>query len=189
MSHHDHESANVRSCDRVYSGRLLEIDLVELDLPNGAACTLEIIRHPGASAVVPLRPDGTVVMIRQYREAAGGYILEVPAGKLDPEDDGPETCAHREVREEVGLAAGTLHPLGPIHTTPGFTDERIWLYVATDLSPVEQALEEDEVIEVLEMPLTRALDLVRTGAVTDSKTIIALMRADQELRAGSITLG
>ena len=188
MNSEQDDRAVITACNRVYSGKLLKVDLVELDLPNGAACALEIIRHPGAAAVVPLRPDGTVVMIRQYREAAGGYILEVPAGKLDPGDSGPEVCAHREIREEVGLVAGSLHALGPIHTTPGFTDERIWLYAATDLTQVEQELEEDEVIEVLEMRLSEAVELIRTGHITDSKTIIALLRAEQELREGTIKL-
>lgn len=183
------ERARIRSANRAYDGKFLQVDMLELELPNGADCTLEIIRHPGAAAVVPLRPDGTVVMIRQYREAGGGFILEVPAGKLDPDDDGPEACAHRELREEVGLAAGSLHALGPIHTTPGFTDEKIWLYAATGLSPVPQDLEADEVIEVLEMPLNEAVGLIRSGAITDSKTIIALLRTEQELAAGSIRLG
>ncbi len=170
---------------RVFSGKLLEIDLVELALPNGARTTLEIIRHPGAAAVAPLRDDGTVVMVRQYREAAGGFILEVPAGKLDP-GERPEDCAVREVEEEVGLAAGRLHPLGYIHTTPGFTDEKIWLYAATDLTATAQALEEDEVIEVIEMPLADALEKIATGDITDSMTICALLRLDQERRAGRL---
>ncbi|MAG58788.1 MAG: ADP-ribose pyrophosphatase [Planctomycetes bacterium] len=179
------KQAQVLECRRVYSGKLLEIDLERLRLPNGAETTLEIIRHPGAAAVVPLRPDGTVVMIRQYRSAAGGYIFEIPAGKLDP-GEGPETCAHRELQEEVGLRTGKLHPLGPIHTTPGFTDERIWLYVATDLAPVPQMLEEDEVIEVVEMSLHEALEKVVNGDITDSKTICGLLRTDQERRAGRL---
>ncbi len=179
------ERAEIVKNQRVFSGRLLEIDLVDLKLPNGARTQLEIIRHPGASAVVPLRENGDVVMIRQYREAADGYILEVPAGKLDP-GEGPESCATREVAEEVGLHAGRLHPLGFIHTTPGFTDEKIWLYAATELSPTPQALEEDEIIEVLEMPLADALGRISSGEITDSKTICALLRVDQERRAGRL---
>ena len=187
MGGHDDKRAQILETRRVFSGKFLEIDLVDLSLPNGARASLEIIRHPGAAAVAPLRPDGTVVLIRQYREAAGGYILEVPAGKLDPGEE-PETCARREVIEEVGLAAGTLHPLGPILTTPGFTDERIWLYAATDLTPVPQALEEDEVIEILEMPLSEALERIPAGEITDSKTIATLLIVDQEHRAGRLRI-
>lgn len=183
----DKHRAKVIEERRVYSGRLLEIDLVDLSLPNGARTELEIIRHPGAAAVAPLRPDGNVVLIRQYRAAAGGYILEVPAGKLDP-GEGPETCARREIQEETGLVAGRLHPLGPILTTPGFTDERIWLYAATELESAPQSLEDDEVIEVLEMPLSEALQRVAEGEITDSKTMCALLRVDQELRAGRLAV-
>jgi len=185
MDPSDPKRARILGTRRAYSGKFLQVDLVKLSLPNGAETALEIIRHPGAAAVAPLRPDGTVVLIRQYREAAGGYILEVPAGKLDP-GEAPEACAHREVIEEVGLAVGQLHPLGPILTTPGFTDERIWLYAATDLTPAPQALEEDEVIEVIEMPLTDALQRIAAGEITDSKTIAAILRVDQEMRAGRL---
>lgn len=179
------KSANVLSSRRVYSGKFLEIDQEELELPNGARASLEIIRHPGASAVVPLRPDGTVVLIRQWRQAAGGWIFEVPAGKLDP-GEAPETCAYRETIEETGVVAGKLHSLGMIHTTPGFTDEKIWLFAATDLSEAEQALEDDEALEVVEFPLTKALEMVADGTISDGKTICALLRLDQELRAGRV---
>lgn len=173
--------------ERGYEGKFFNIDRERLRLPNGQETELEILRHPGASCVVPLRPDGTVVMIRQYRFAASGYIFEVPAGKLDPGET-PETCARREVVEEVGLEAGRLHSLGFIHTTPGFTDEIIHLYVATELRPAEQALEFDEVIEVLEMPLSESLDLIARGEITDSKTLCALMRTQQEIDAGRLRL-
>ncbi len=180
-------AAKILSSQRVYSGRFLEIDQEELELPNGARASLEIIRHPGASAVVPVRPDGTVVLIRQWRQAAGGWIFEVPAGKLDPAES-PQTCALRETIEETGVCAGRLHDLGMILTTPGFTDEKIWLFAATALTAGEQALEEDEALEVVELPLTEALEMVANGSITDGKTICTLLRLDQELRAGRISL-
>jgi ADP-ribose pyrophosphatase len=179
----DEGSARVLDTQRVYTGRLVKVDLERLTLPNGHEIELEIIRHPGAAAVVPVRKDLTVVLIQQYRRAAGGVIFEVPAGKLDPGET-PETCARREVQEEAGLEVGRLHPLGPIHTTPGFTDEIIHLFAATELTAIASTPEAGEVIEVVEMPLAEALRLAARGAITDSKTLCALFRLDQELRAG-----
>ena len=114
------------------------------------------------------------------------WVCDMDQDTLADPGEAPEACAHREVIEEVGLAVGQLHPLGPILTTPGFTDERIWLYAATDLTPAPQALEEDEVIEVIEMPLTDALQRIAAGEITDSKTIAAILRVDQEMRAGRL---
>lgn len=171
---------------RVYDGgSVVKVDRERVALPGGAVADLEIIHHPGASAVVPLHGDGTVTLIRQYRHAAGGYILEVPAGKLDAGEH-PDSCARREVEEEAGLRAGRLHRLGSIYTTPGFTDEVIHLYAAADLVPTRQALEHDEVIEVLRLPFARTLDMVASNEIRDSKTACALYRADFELRAGRL---
>ena len=174
--------------DRVYDGKLLKIDLERLSLPGGRHAELEIIRHPGAAAVVPLRDDGSVVMIRQYRHAANGFIFEIPAGKLD-HGEAPELCAIRETVEEVGLRPATLHHLGAIHTTPGFTDELIHLYAGVDLQEAEQDLDEDETLEVFTIPLLDALQAIRDGEVTDAKTICALLRLDQEIRSGRISVG
>lgn len=168
----------------VYRGKILNIDRDEVELPGGKKADLEIIRHPGAAAVLPLHPDKTVTLIRQYRYAADGFILEVPAGKLDHPGESPEDCAKREIIEEAGLEAGKLHSLGWIFTTPGFTDEKIHLYVATDLKLAKQALEDDEVIDVLKMPLSEALRLASSGDIRDSKTLCCLYRAIQELGAG-----
>jgi ADP-ribose pyrophosphatase len=126
-------------------------------------------------------------MIRQYRHAAGGFLFEIPAGKLDPGET-PEACALRETIEEVGFRAGILYALGPIFTTPGFTDEVIHLFVATQLEAVPQALEADELIEVFTIPLDQALAAIRDGEVTDGKTICALFRTHQELQSGRLTL-
>lgn len=136
------------------------------------AVALEILRHPGAAAVVPLHDDGTVTLIRQHRHAAGGTIWEVPAGKLEP-GEAPEACAARELAEEAGLA-GTLSHLLTIHTTPAFTDEQIHIYLATDLHSVPVARDEDEIITTERMSLPAALALIDSGALTDAKTICAL---------------
>jgi ADP-ribose pyrophosphatase len=160
----------------IYKGRVVEFNLEEAHLPNGRTVQLEILRHPGASAVVPLQEDGRVVMIRQYRHAAGGTIYEVPAGRLDP-GELPLDCARRELAEEVGREAAQWERLGTVWTTPGFTDEKIHLFLARELSSVKQALEWDEVIEVVEQPLEEAIAMIRRGEINDGKTICALMLA------------
>jgi ADP-ribose pyrophosphatase len=121
-----------------------------------------------------------VLLIRQYRHAAGGTILEVPAGKLDPGDT-PESCALRELEEEAGCRAGRVENLGWIFTTPGFTDEVIHLFAAFELEKVPTRHEDDEVIELLQLPLGEALDLVWRGELTDAKSALALIHAAHHL--------
>jgi ADP-ribose pyrophosphatase len=134
---------------------------------------LEVVRHPGAAAVVPLKDDGTVVLIRQFRHAAGGFIYEIPAGKLHPGED-PLACAARELEEEIGYKAGKLELLSSIFTAPGFTDEVIHIYKATGLTIGRQQLDRDEVLEVIEMPLLEAMRMIETGAIRDAKSIVGL---------------
>ncbi len=145
-------------------------------LRNGRKIALDIVRHPGASAVVPFVSPTQVLLIRQYRHAAGGMILEVPAGKLDPGDT-PESCAARELEEEAGQRAGRLENLGWIFTTPGFTDEVIHLFAAYDLTEVPTRREADEVIELVPTPFAEALELVWRGELTDAKSALALLHA------------
>lgn len=158
-----------------YQGRSIAVWAEEVELPNGAIAKLDIVRHPGAACVVPFESADDVLLIRQYRHAAGGTIWEVPAGKLD--GDPPERCAAKELEEEAGRRAGRLERLGEIWTTPGFTDERIHLFAAFDLTEVPHAREEHEVIEVVPMPLADALDLVWRGELTDAKSALALIHA------------
>jgi ADP-ribose pyrophosphatase len=164
------------STQRVYSGRLLKIDRDEVLLPNGRTTDLEMVRHPGASAIVPFVSAEDILLVRQFRYAAGGFILEVPAGTLQP-GEVPEACARREVEEESGHRAGRLILLASIRTTPGFTDEIIHLYAGFDLTPVAQRLDHDEVLTVERLPMARALDLIRDGGIVDAKSICALMLA------------
>ena len=149
-------------------------------LPNGSWVDLDIVRHPGAAAVVPIRASGEVVLLRQYRHAAGGPLYEVPAGKLEPGET-PAHCAARELAEEAGQRAGRLLPLGWIWTTPGFTDEKIHLFAALELSPVPQQLQPDEVIETLSLPFAEALDWVFRGRINDAKSALALLHAARAL--------
>lgn len=158
----------------LHRGRVGDFGIETVTLPNGAVVDLEILRHPGAAAVVPLHDDGSVTLIRQHRHAAGGLIWEIPAGKLDPGED-PAACARRELEEEAGLRAGTIRALPAIWTTPAFTDEVIHLFVATELVPVATRLEHDEVITTARMTLEQARRMVREGEIRDAKTICALM--------------
>jgi ADP-ribose pyrophosphatase len=172
----------LRRRTQAYAGRFFHLDLDEVSLPNGAEAALEVLRHPGAAAVLPLTDRGTAILIRQVRHAAGGRIYEVPAGKLDG-GESPASCARREIVEEAGVEAGCLHPLGSIWTTPGFTDEVIHLFAATGLRAARQELEPDEVIETEEMPWSTVLRMLASGEIRDGKTVCALFRADQEIRA------
>ncbi len=164
----------------VHEGRVVRLYVERVRLPNGNVCELEIVRHPGAAAVVPVDADGRVLLVRQYRHAAGGYLLEVPAGKLDPGEP-PDECARREVEEETGHRAGRLDSLGWIHTTPGFSDEKIWLFLATGLEKTRQRLQADEVLTVEKVPLSDALEMAVSGGIADAKSVCAIARAASRL--------
>jgi len=164
---------NPLSTEHLYAGKVLVLNRETVTLPNGQSTELEIIRHPGASAVVPIKYDGTVVLIRQFRHAAGGFIYEIPAGKLHPQED-PRICAARELEEEIGYRASQLELLTSIWTAPGFTDEVIHIYRGTGLQPGRQQLDHDEVLEVVEWPLEKAMAEIQNGTIRDAKTIIGL---------------
>lgn len=157
----------------IYNGRVVNLRLETVTLPNGATVELELIRHPGAAAIVPMKDDGTVLLVRQYRHAVGGYILEIPAGKLDSGED-PRDCAARELEEEIGFRAASFEPVITFFTTPGFTDEVIHIYKATGLTPGTQNLGHDEVLDVVEMPLEQAIGQIQDGTIRDGKTIVGL---------------
>lgn len=165
----------------IFKGRIIDLSVETVTLPNGATAELEIITHPGAAAVVPMKDETTVVMIRQYRHAVGGFIYEIPAGKLHPGED-PRECAVREVEEEIGYKVGNLGPLLSFFTTPGFTNEVIHIFLGKDLQPGTQDLGADEVLEVLEMPIDKAIALIKEGTIRDGKTIIGLQMAYLQLK-------
>lgn len=169
----------------IYDGPVVYLRVEDAALPTGQKIPLDVIRHPGASAVVPLDWNGEVILIRQYRHAAGGFIYEVPAGKLDS-GEAPEVCAARELIEEAGVEAGRVDHLGSILTTPGFTDEVIHLYLGRELMKAEQKLEHDEVLSIERVTFARALEMCASGEIRDAKTICALVMAekflDKELR-------
>jgi ADP-ribose pyrophosphatase len=173
------EAGDIRLLERrsIYEGRVVRLRCDEIELPGGRRSTLEIVAHPGAAAIVPVDVDGRVLLVRQYRWAPGGrWLLEVPAGKLDPGEE-PRAAAARECEEETGFRPGRLDPLGGIWTTPGFTDEWIHLFLARDLVAGRQDLQEDEALSVERLPLAEALALALAGGIDDGKSIAALARA------------
>jgi len=167
------------SSRRIYTGRILNLDVDTVRFPDGSVGELEMIRHPGAAAVVPFvddprKEDPEVLMIHQFRHAADGYVWEVPAGRLDPGEE-PEACARRELEEEAGVIAASLERLTTIFTTPGFTDERIHLFLATGLGPGAASREADEFVEVRQLRWSNVLQLAERGEITDSKTLVSLL--------------
>lgn len=166
---------------RIHSGRVINLDVDTVRFPNGSTGELEIIRHPGAAAVLPFASDPhgadpTILLIEQYRYAANGPLIEIPAGRVNP-GEAPELCARRELLEEVGVKAGRLERLTTIWTTPGFTDERIHLFWASDLTADKHAREPDEFIEVTPKPLSEVLTLIRDGVICDAKTVLGILYA------------
>ena len=157
----------------LYTGKVVTLNIETVALPNGLTIDLEVVRHPGAAAVVPITEDGAVVLIRQFRHAAGGFIYEIPAGKLHSGED-PRSCATRELEEEIGYKPGQLMLLSSIFTAPGFTDEVIHVYKATGLTKGRQHLDRDEVLEVVEVSLEEAIGMIRAGTIRDAKTIVGL---------------
>jgi ADP-ribose pyrophosphatase len=160
----------------VYSGALLHVRRDLVRLPDGRESVREFIRHPGASAVVPIHDNGDVVLLRQFRYAAGKAFIEVPAGKRDT-GELPEDTAVRELREEAGLKAGNLDPIGHIYPGVGYSDEVIHLYTATVLSEVGTDADDDEFVQPFRIPFEDAVGMVHTGRIDDAKTMISLLRA------------
>ena len=165
----------------LYKGKIITLNRDTVRLPDGKVAEMDIARHSGASAVVPFLsgPFGDepqVLLIRQYRFAAGGYIYEIPAGRLEP-DEKPIDCAARELKEETGCTADHIEPLTTILTTPGFTDEVIHIFMATGLTHGQHDREADEFVEVIIMRLSEALERISTGEITDAKTVLSLLFA------------
>ena len=167
------------SSSRLYSGRIVNLDLDTVRFPDDSSGQLEMLRHPGAAAVVPfLDPPGgadpEVLLIRQFRHAADGYIWEVPAGRLDSGEP-PESCAARELEEETGMRARRLERLTTIYTTPGFTDERIHLFLADGLEPGAEHREADEFMEPHTLRWSRVMGMIERGEIVDGKTLVSLL--------------
>jgi len=167
----------------VFHGSLIDVIRREVSLPKGRVSFREIIRHPGGAAVVPVDEDGMVTLVRQHRVAPDLITLEIPAGKLDRPDEDPLLAARRELEEEAGLRARHVEWLTTVLPTPGYSTERLYLYLATGLTPCQTHLDADEFVEVVKIPLQEAVDMALRGEIPDGKTALALLMARDRLRA------
>ena len=157
----------------VFRGRVFEVS-VDTIAEGEITYDREVVHHPGSAVIIPLFDDGTIGLVRQYRHPAVKYLLEIPAGTLDG-NESPEEGAVRELKEELGCAAGRIEKLSEFFVSPGFCEEKMWLYLATDLTETAQQLEEDELLDVVRTPFSRALEMISTGEIEDAKTIIGLL--------------
>jgi ADP-ribose pyrophosphatase len=169
------EAPRVIDSEIVFRGRVIE---VAVDTVSEAQISYkrEVVHHPGSAVIVPVFDDGTIGLVRQYRHPAVRYLLELPAGTLR-RGEVPEEGAARELEEELGLVCGRMEKLSEFFVSPGFLEEKMWIYLATQLTETQQQLEDDELIEVVRLPLSQALNMITTGELEDAKTIIGLMLA------------
>ena len=169
------------SSRQVFDGVVVKLFVDEVELPNGEKSVREIVRHPGAVCVVPVDNDGNVIMVRQYRYAFSQVLLEIPAGKLE-KDEEPLPAAMRELEEETGTVAGKMEYLGELYTTVAIFDEKIHMYLATDLTYKDAHPDQDEFLEVEKVPLDTLVKMVMDGEIKDSKTQVAILKADKILK-------
>lgn len=165
----------------IFRGAVFEVVRDRLREENGYEIVREIVRHSGGAGCLPLFDDGRIALVKQYRHPARRELLEIPAGKIES-DETPMACATRELEQEIGFRAGRIEALAEFYSTPGFCEERLYVYLATDLQPVEQNLDHDEFVEVVYLPFTEAVMMAERGGLEDSKTIIALLLAAQRFR-------
>jgi ADP-ribose pyrophosphatase len=179
MESSNEELPEVLSSEDVYKGKLISVarDTVR---EGEVTYVREVVKHPGGAGIVVCFDDGTTALVRQYRHPARGYVLEIPAGKLDP-GERPEQTAARELEEELGIVAARLEQLSAFYTTPGFCAEKLWVFLATDLRETTLGREPDEIIEVVRVPFADALAMVASGEIEDAKTIIGLTLAARRL--------
>lgn len=169
------ELPKILNSQKVFDGRVFN---VTVDTINEGELTYqrEVVHHPGSAVIVPIHDDGTVALVRQYRQPAVRYLLEVPAGSLE-DGERPEAGAARELQEELGLVAERLEKLSEFFVSPGFLEEKMWVYLATGLSEGESQPDEDELLEHVRLPIADALEMITSGEIQDAKTIIGLMLA------------
>jgi len=169
------ELPRIISSQKVFSGRVFNVT-VDTVQEGELTYQREVVHHHGSAVILPVFDDGSVALVRQYRHPAVRYLLEAPAGSLD-ERERPEDGAARELREELGLVAGRMEKLSEFFVSPGFCEEKMWVFLATELTEGKQNPDEDEVLEVVRLPLNDALEMITSGEIQDAKTIIALMLA------------
>ena len=176
MMQSSEKKALVHRVQTHYQGQLFSFVSEDVTLPNGSRTQMAMVRHPGSTAIVPLLDDNTVVMERQYRHAVGEYLLEIPAGTLEP-GEAPLDCAKRELEEETGFVATRMLELGPVHIIPAYSDEIIYVYIARGLTQSRQKLDKDEILEVEFHPFEQTMDMIADGRITDALTILSLQKA------------
>ena len=175
MTTSDQELPRVIDSRKAFDGNVFDVT-VDTVKEGDLVYQRDVVRHPGSAVIVPVFDDGTVALVRQYRHPAVRYLLEIPAGTLD-QDERPEVGAARELEEELGVVAGKLEKLSEFFVSPGFCEEKMWVYLATDLTETAQRLDDDELIEVVRISYEEALEMISDGEIEDAKTIIGLMLA------------
>lgn len=174
------------SREEIYRGNIIKVSSLTVALPDGRTATRDVVAHPGASVILPLNERGEAYLVRQFRKPLESMSLELPAGKLDQGED-PGVCAERELKEETGLTADSIKHVISIHTTPGFSDEVIHLYVATGLTEGDSCTDADEFLSTEKLPVGTLVDMVLKGEITDAKSIIGILLADRVIK-GEIDL-
>ncbi len=178
---HRRKTALIHSSETVYKGKLFSFVTEDVTLPNKARAEHAWVRHPGSTAIVPFLDDGSVVMTLQYRHAVREYLLEIPAGTLDPGET-PLNCAKRELEEETGYVAATLTQLAQVYILPAYSNEKIHIYLARGLKPTRQNLDKDEIIDVVKYSPDQLKDMMNDSIITDALTILSLQHAWEFLR-------
>ena len=166
---------------QIFDGVVIKLFVDDIELPNGAKSHREIVRHPGAVCVIPITDEGEVIMVRQFRYPFGRPLLEIPAGKLEPGED-PYEAVKRELEEESGAVAGKIEHIGELYTTVAIFDEKIQVYLASELTFINSHPDEDEFLEVTKIPLDTLVDMVMNGEIKDAKTQIAILKAEKYLK-------
>ena len=173
------QQPQIVASEEIFRGRVFDVT-VDTVREGETTYKREVVHHPGSAVIIPAFPDGTIALVRQYRHPAVRYLLEAPAGTLN-RGERPEEGAARELEEELGFVAGRLEKLSEFFVSPGFCEEKMWLYLATDMTKTAQRLEDDELLDVLRLPVRQALEMITDGEIEDAKTIIGLMLAAPRL--------
>ncbi len=183
MSQKTNERPKILCSENVFTGRVFTVTADTIQ-EGDVTYTREVVRHPGSAVIIPVFDDGSVALVRQYRHPAVRYLLEAPAGTLNEREE-PAIGAARELEEELGVVAERLEKLCEFFVSPGFLEEKMWLFLATNLTPTKQKLDADEIIEIVRIPFAQALEMINDGEIEDAKTIVGLMLAAS--RVGSIS--
>lgn len=173
------ETPEVLATEEIYHGRIIDVSLYTVR-EGAQTYQREVVHHTGGACAVAVFADSTIALVRQYRQPTVRFVLELPAGRIEAPER-PEDCAARELEEEIGVRAGRMEKLAEFFTTPGFCEEKLWLYLATELTETAQSLEDDELVEIVRVSFPRSLEMIASGEIEDAKTIIGLLLAAERL--------